>query len=139
MGEIKVRIELENFGDRFLYKKNKIMENDIRIYCLDAVIDTGAVMLTLPQDAVEKLGLEILRKVVVVYADERKEERDVAGTVTVKIGDRFMNTDCIVGPPLSEALVGQIILEELDLIPDCQKQTLSPRPESPVYPLLKMK
>jgi len=50
-----------------------------------------------------------------------------------------MNTDCIVGPPESEALIGQIILEELDLIPDCQKQTLTPRPESPIYPSLKMK
>jgi hypothetical protein len=50
-----------------------------------------------------------------------------------------MNTDCVVGPPLSEALIGQVILEELDLIPDCQKQILTPRPESPIYPLLKMK
>lgn len=50
-----------------------------------------------------------------------------------------MNTGCIVGPPLSEALIGQVILEELDLIPDCQNQTLSPRPESPIYPSLKMK
>jgi predicted aspartyl protease len=96
-------------------------------------------MLALPQDVVEKLGLRILRTVVVTYVDERKEERSVAGTVTIKIGDRFMNTDCIVGPPLSEALIGQVVLEELDLIPDCQKRTLSPRPESPIYPSLKMK
>ncbi len=70
---------------------------------------------------------------------DRKDERSVAGTVTIKIGKRFMNTDCIVGPPASKALIGQVILEELDLIPDCQKQTLTPRPESPIYPSLKMK
>ena len=87
----------------------------------------------------EELGLVVLRTVVVTYADERKEERPVAGAVTIKIGKRFMNTDCIVGPPLSEALIGQVIMEELDLIPDCQKQTLSPRPESPIYPSLNMK
>ena len=96
-------------------------------------------MLLLPQDVVENLGLKILRKVVVTYADEKKEERPVAGTVTIKIGNRFMNTDCIVGPSLCEPLIGQIILEELDLIPDCQNQVLSPRPESPIYPSLKMK
>lgn len=50
-----------------------------------------------------------------------------------------MITEYIVSPPLSEALIGQVILEELDLIPDCQKQTLSPRPESPILPSLKMK
>jgi hypothetical protein len=50
-----------------------------------------------------------------------------------------MNTDCVVGPPLSEPLIGQVIVEELDLVLDCQSQTLSPRPESPIYPSLKMK
>jgi|SRR3989304_2540741 len=139
MGEIKVKIELENFGDRYMYLEKKIQENEIRRYKMDAVVDTGAVMLMLPQDVVEELGLRFFRTVVVTYADERKDERRVAGPVTIKIGKRFMNTDCIVGPPASEALIGQVILEELDLIPDCQKQTLSPRPESPIYPSLKMK
>ena len=140
MGEIRVSIELENFGDRYMYLKKKIKrEDEVRKYTLDALVDTGAVMLALPQDIVETLGLEILRTVVVTYAGERRDERPVAGTVTVKIGKRFMNTDCIVGTPASEALIGQIILEELDLIPDCQRQTLTPRPESPIYPSLKMK
>ena len=135
----KVKIGLENFGDRFMYLENKIEEKEIRRYETDAVVDTGAVMLILPQDVVEELGLKILRTVVVTYADERKEERPVAGTVTITIGKRFMNTDCIVGPPASQALLGQVILEELDLIPDCQKQTLTPGPESPIYPSLNMK
>ncbi|MBC8180929.1 retroviral-like aspartic protease family protein [candidate division KSB1 bacterium] len=139
MGEIKVRAELENFVDRYLFAENKIKENEIRKHSVDGIVDTGAVMLILPQDVVEKLGLKILRKVVVKYADERKEERPVAGTVTIKIGDRFMNSDCVVGPPLSEPLIGQIILEELDLIADCQNQTLKTRPESPIYPLLNLK
>ena len=55
------------------------------------------------------------------------------------MGDRFMFTDCIVGPPLCEPLIGQIILEALDLIVDPGKQTIGPRPESPYLPLLKMK
>lgn len=139
MGEIKVKIELENFGDRYMYLEKKFKEKDIRRYKMNAIVDTGAVMLALPQDVVEELGLKILRTVVVRYADERKDERDVAGPVTIKIGKRFMNTDCIVGPPASDALIGQVVLEELDLIPDCQKQTLTPRPESPIYPLLNMK
>jgi clan AA aspartic protease len=139
MGEIKVRVELENTADRYWFLQKRIKEDEIRKYQMNAIVDTGAVMLALPQEVVEELGLEITRTVVVTYADERKEERPVAGPVTIKIGRRFMNTDCIVVPPLSEALIGQVILEELDLIPDCQKQTLTPRPESPIYPSLKMK
>ena len=96
-------------------------------------------MLVLPQNVVERLGLEIRRTVIVSYADERKEERPVAGPLTIRIGNRFMSTDCVVGPPLSEPLIGQIVLEALDLIADCTNQTLTPRPESPDYPLLKLK
>lgn len=139
MGEIKVKIELENAADRYWFLEKKIEENEIRSYKLEALVGTGAVMLMLPQDIVENIGLKVTRTVVVSYANEEKEERPVAGPVTIKIGKRFMNTDCIVGPPLCEALIGQIVLEELDLILDCQNQTISPRPESPIYPSLKMK
>ena len=49
MGEIKVKIELENFGDRYWFLKKKIKEEDIKKYQIDAIVDTGAVMLSLPQ------------------------------------------------------------------------------------------
>ena len=139
MGEIVVNVELENFVDRALQKRTRSETNHVRRHVMKAVADTGAVMLALPQDVVEKLGLEIQRTVVVSYADERKEERPVAGAVTIKIGDRAMTTECIVGPPTSEALIGQVVMEELDLIADPQKRTLTPRPESPIYPSLKLK
>jgi clan AA aspartic protease len=139
MGEINISVTLENTFDRDRFLEKQIPESDIRNYQMNAIVDTGAVMLSLPQDVVEKLGLRRRRTVIVSYADERKDERAIAGAVTLKIGDRSMITECIVGPPLSEALIGQIILEELDLIADCQRRTVSPRPESPIYPLLKLK
>ncbi|KJU81800.1 hypothetical protein MBAV_006007 [Candidatus Magnetobacterium bavaricum] len=57
----------------------------------------------------------------------------------VNIGNRTMVTDCIIGPPLCEPLLGQIALEELDLIIDAQRKTLGPRPESPNLPLLNLR
>ena len=139
MGEITVNITLENAGDRAVFERGYSEESAIRRSGIDAIVDTGPVMLVLPQNVVERLGLEIRRTVIVSYADERKEERPVAGPLTICIGERFMNTDCIVGPPLSEPLIGQVILEELDLLADCTNRTLTPRPESPDYPLLKLK
>jgi len=139
MGEIQAQIKLENFVDRSLVRNNKLSTNAVRLHQMDALVDTGAVFLMLPQDVVEKLGLELLRKVVVTYADERKEERYLAGAVSIEVCGRQMVTECIVGPPLGEALVGQIVMEALDLIADCQRRTLTPRPESPIYPSLKMK
>ena len=112
MGEITVRARLRTSSNRVNWEDGRIEESEIRTYTLDATVDTGAVMLVLPQNVVEKLGVRNRRTVIVSYADERKEERPVAGPLTIKLGDRFMTTDCIVGPPLSEPLVGQVVLEE---------------------------
>ena len=128
MGEITVNVTLENPIDRGVFERGDGEESTIRRSSVDVIVDTGAVMLVLPQNMVERLGLEI-----------RQEERPVAGPLTIHIGNRFMSTDCVVGPPLSEPLIGQIVLEALDLIADCTNRTLTPRPESPDYPLLKLK
>lgn len=47
--------------------------------------------------------------------------------------------DCVVGPPLCEPLIGQLVLGQLDLVVDGGRKTLTPRPESPNLPLLKLK
>ena len=139
MGEISTLVELENTADRSVAARGLLDESAIRRTTVEGVVDTGAVMLVLPENVVSRLGLETQRKVVVSYADERKETRPVAGPVTVHVGNRFMITDCVVGPPLSEPLIGQIVLAALDLVADCTNRTVAPRPESPDSPLLKLK
>ena len=138
MGEIVVAVELENPVDRAVVERGYGQGSDVRRSTIEAVADTGAMISMLPQNVVERLGIAIYRTVVVTYADERTEDRPVAGPVTMKIGNRSMNTDCVVGPPDSQPLVGQIVMEGLDLIADCTKRTLTPRPESPEYPQLRL-
>ena len=138
MGEIVVDLGLENVRDRILFEAGHREEADIRQRTVKAVVDTRAAMLVLPEDLVVDLGLRTQRAVTVSYADNRREERPVAEALSVCIGDRSMTTDCIVGPPESEPLIGQIVLERLDLIADCAAQTLTTRPESPDRPLLKI-
>ena len=132
-------MQLENTADRNIASAGLRDESTIRRTAVEGVVETGAVMLVLPENVVGRLGLRRQREVVVAYADERKETRPVAGPVTIHIGDRFMITECVVGPPLSEPLIGQIVLEALDLIADCTNRTIAPRPESPDSPLLKLK
>jgi clan AA aspartic protease len=139
MGEIKVSVELENYDDRAVARRGFLPEDQIRSQRVDVVVDSGAVMLVLPQDLVEVLGLRMLRKAIVTYADERKEERDIAGVVSVRVAGRTVETNCLVGPPGSEPLLGQIVLEEADLLIDCANQRLIARPESPYLPTLKLK
>ncbi len=138
MGEIVVRIQLENTNDRGAFNLDFIDEPDIRSVEIDAVADTGAMMLALPEDVVDQLGLVEVDRIMARYADGRRESRVVAGPLKIQIGDRSMNTECIVIPVGADALIGQLVLERLDLIADCTNQRLTPRPESPDRPLVRL-
>ena len=139
MGEIVASMELENTVDRSIANQGLRDESTVRHTTVKGVVDTGAVMLVLPENVVSRLGLRTRRQVAVIYADERREVRLVAGPVTVHIGDRFMIVDCVVSPPSSKPLIGRIVLAALDLVADYGNRTLGPRPESPDSPLLKLK
>ena len=41
-----------------------------------------------------------------------------------------MPANCVVVPAGTDALVGQVVMKQLDLVADCATQTLGPRPES---------
>ncbi|MCY4371748.1 MAG: clan AA aspartic protease [bacterium] len=138
MGEIVVDVELENAVDRGLAGKGFLQEADVRRATVSAVADTGAVMLALPEEVVQRLGVEVVGTGPVAYADGRRGELPIAGPLTVHIGDRWTFARCVVTPPGTEALIGQIVMEELDLVADCRNQTLGPRPEAPDAPVLRL-
>jgi predicted aspartyl protease len=121
---IRTTVLFENQRDIVLAEAGQMQEPPRRVE-IEALVDTGAVMTLLPEDVVEKLGLAI--------------DGSRARFLSLTIGDRQMDTDCLVGPPQCEPLVGQLVLERLDLIVDAGRQTLSPRPESPFRPSLKLK
>ena len=58
MGEIHADVTLENPGDRAVVDRGYGQESDIRRSTIDAMVDTGAVTVVLPQNVVERLGLE---------------------------------------------------------------------------------
>ena len=138
MGEIVVRIHLENTNDRGAFNLDLLDESEIRSVEIDAVADTGAMMLALPEDVVSRLGLAQVDTVNARYADGRREPLALAGPLNVRISGRSMPTNCIVLPGGADALIGQIVLEGLDLFADCTNQRLTPRPESPDRPLVRL-
>ena len=127
MGAISTTITLTNPAD------------PSKTHTMEALIDTGAVRMALPQDVVEFLGLDIFEQVVVRLATEETRTLDVAGPVLLEVAGRKMHTDCFVLPAMSEALVGQVVLESLDLIADSNQGTVYPRHGSSPYPVLNLK
>jgi predicted aspartyl protease len=118
--------------------RNPLLQ-DSPVLELDACVDTGAVRVWLGREVVEKLELPITGKAVVILADDSQQAMDKAGPVYLEIGERGDYFSCLVGPVGCEPLIGQIVLEALDLLVDGSRQALRPRPESPAYPSYKMK
>jgi predicted aspartyl protease len=139
MGEVRTKVLLENGADRALADAGHLDSTRVRRIELDALVDTGAVMILLPQDVVESLGLPLDGKLIVTLANDERIELTRARLLSLAIGDRQMDTDCLVGPPRCEPLVGQLVLERLDLIIDPVRRRISPRPESPFLPSVKLK
>ncbi len=127
MGAINTTITLTNPAD------------PSKTHTMDALVDTGAVSNALPKDVVDFLGLDIFDQTVVRLATEETRMLDVAGPVILEIAGRKMGTDCFVLPAASQALIGQIVLERLDLIADSNQGTVYPRHGSSPYPVLNLK
>ena len=126
MGEIRASVTLENSGDREYVLRGDRVEADVRRTTVEGVVDTGAVSLVIPEEIARDLGLRHRGTRTVIYADERREQRPVTN-VTIEIGNLATWTEAIVGPAGSEVLIGQLVLEALDLIADCRRGTLAPR------------
>ena len=105
---------------------------------VDAVIDTGATMVVLPQNIVGKLMLRKMREVKVRYANNTTETKSIYGVVTIEIKGRTGNFDVLTEAQGSQPLIGQVVLEILDLVVDPRTRTLIPNPVSPEMPMMEI-
>ena len=133
VGRVQVTVELANNHDLEAANLGQQPAAQVRRLSLEAVVDTGAVRLVLPQTAVQQLGLPVTGQTRVKYADGSRAVRDlVAG---VWLGYTIPGTQQVrsgvftaaVEPNRTDALIGAVMLEELDLVPDCNGKTLLPR------------
>ena len=111
MGEVRATVLIENGGDAEMARRGILDPATVRRVDADMVVDTGAVVVLLPQDMVEALGVITMDKRIVTLADDRKVEMPIAGPLRLTIFRRSMTTDCLVGPPQCEPLLGQVVLD----------------------------
>ena len=99
----------------------------VRRQSLRGVVDTGATRLVLPESVVRAMGLGLAGEVTVRYADGRRAQRQMATGVQLTYAGRSSVFNAVVEPDRDSALIGAIVLEDLDLVVDCTNQTLGPR------------
>ena len=137
MGEVRVKVKLTNSMDRALARRGQIKENEIRTYQADALVDTGAVSSVVPANVMQQLGLQVDGQRVAEYADGRNDVVDLTEPITFDIIGRETTEGAMVLG--DEVIIGQTILEVLDLQVDCRNQKLIPNPAHPDQPVVKIK
>jgi predicted aspartyl protease len=128
MGRFAVEFEVANNQDLYEAQRGRLDPAKVRRKKIMGTVDPGATRLVLPLSVVKELGLPIKKeKVKVRYADGRRSVRTEAEEVHVYLLDRDGVFKAVVEPKRETALIGAIILEDLDFLVDCGRQKLVPR------------
>jgi clan AA aspartic protease len=105
---------------------------DLKPVELNALVDTGALMLCIPQSIAFQLELAELDKRPVTIADGTSHQVPYVGPVRVDFDNRF----CFVGAPVigDETLLGAVPMEDMDLVVHPATQRLMANPLHPNKP-----
>jgi predicted aspartyl protease len=133
---VMAKAKIKKYDDDILARRGLLKPEEVREIEGEALVDTSATMLTLPEEVVEELGLTKGRFITASYADGSKKRRQIARGINIEVMDREAEVECVVEAPGTRILRGQIPLEAMDLIVDPKTGKLMPRPESPDTPLI---
>jgi clan AA aspartic protease len=136
MGKVMTKIRLTNSADLENRDAGVLAPEQVRTLELEALVDTGATTLAIPQDVADALGLVERRKRRVRLADGTIAEFPVVLNLVVEILGRDTVCEAFVLPAGTTALLGQIPLEALDLVVDPSSHEVRVNPASPDAPLL---
>ena len=131
MGVFSVPIVAKNWQNQFLPEERR--GEDVRC---EALVDTGAAELALPEELIERLKLEHTGEVQVRTADGGRHAYRVFGVVDLVVQGRSCQVRAIELPRRAKPLLGAVPLEEMDWHVSPQEQALVPNPDSPDAPLL---
>ena len=120
MGLVRAGIELAN-----------AKELAIKPMIVDSLVDTGSLLLCVPEHVAVQLGLEELEKREVTTADGTTHLSAYVGPVLV----RFENRQCLTGALVlgSEVLLGAVPMEDMDVLVSPPTRTLAVNPDSPNF------
>ncbi|HVC98190.1 MAG TPA: aspartyl protease family protein [Pirellulales bacterium] len=127
VGRFSVEFEVANNVDVVDAERGLLPPDKVRRLTISGLVDCGATRLVLPEKVVKELGLPSKGKVKVTYANQETATRDSVSGVYVELLGRDGVFTASVEPKRRTALIGAIVLEDLDLLVDCVHQRLVPR------------
>jgi predicted aspartyl protease len=128
IGRVTVEAKIESLEDLMMLRKRLIPADQARsVDVADALVDTGATMLSMPGKLIRVLGLEPVR-IRKAITSAGPVTIQVYGTVRLTIQDRDCVTDVSELPDDCPVLIGQIPLEQLDFVVDLSGRRLIGNP-----------
>jgi predicted aspartyl protease len=128
MGRFSVEFEIANNQDLAMSTHGHLDPGKVRRKLIRGVVDPGATRLVLPLAVAKELGLPVKKqKIKVRYADGRRGLRTEVEEIHLYLLGRDGVFKAVVEPKRETALIGAIVLEDLDFLVDCTKQCLVPR------------
>ena len=111
MGLTYAEIEITNSDDLALERNGHLEKDKVRKILVNALVDSGAYMLTISEDVRVRLGLPVRERRWAELADGQRIKVDVAGAVEVRFENRLSITSAFVVPNGTETLLGAIPME----------------------------
>ncbi|MFO0969123.1 MAG: hypothetical protein U0793_26510 [Gemmataceae bacterium] len=111
-----VDVQLTNYDDLIAAEHGWLTPDEVRHVSTQASVDKKNSYLALPEDIVEKLGMRIVDRPKVLCSDGARRPR--AEYVYLELLGRHGVFNATVRPKGETAVVGTIVLNELDLVDD---------------------
>jgi predicted aspartyl protease len=128
MGRVETEARIENLEDLWAVKRNLMPPEAARaVTVTDALVDTGATLLSLPTNLIQKLGLA-KTGTKRVRSSIDVGEAGIYEAVRLTIMDRNCTMDVMEVPDGVPVLIGQLPLEHLDFVVDLGSRTLIGNP-----------
>jgi predicted aspartyl protease len=128
MGRVLTEATIENLKDMWDAQRGLLPPDQARrITVADALVDTGATLLSMPTRYIKQLGLTKSGSKHVTSSAGRGQA-DLYEAVRLTIQGRFCTMDVLEVPDEVPVLIGQIPLEHLDLVIDPRSRTLTGNP-----------
>jgi predicted aspartyl protease len=128
MGRVLTEASIENIEDLWAVKRGLLAPEEARrIAVADALVDTGATLLSLPTRLIQQLGLtQTATKR--VTSSTGLAEAAMYEAVKLTIQGRTCTMDVMEVPDSVPVLIGQLPLEHLDLVVDLRNRALTGNP-----------
>jgi predicted aspartyl protease len=128
MGRVLTEATIENLKDLWAAERGLIAPADIRrVTVEDALVDTGATLLSMPRRLIEQLGLSQTgtRR---VTSSTGGGEAAMYDAVRLTIKGRFCTMDVMEVPDDVPVFIGRLPLEHLDFVVDLRSRSLIGNP-----------